>query len=88
MDINEERLQALAQQLDRLQGALLATQIGVRSLVLLHADPEHAAQRLAHELDRWTAAALGSENSDDFVQAFDHARTRMLPSERDLQRSR
>lgn len=68
------------------RGQLLATQIAIRALILHLGDEADGV--VQEELNRWYSSALQTGLSDKFVEGFEIAKTRLLPSDGDLQRYR
>lgn len=69
-----------------LQSDILAMQIAIRSLILSHSNRNHAIELASAELLRWESSGLHTDLPDATIDGFARIRTRIFPSDADLQR--
>ncbi|WP_103704197.1 hypothetical protein [Paraburkholderia eburnea] len=67
---------------DFVEGQLFGTQAALSALIRSAPHPASAATRASQEIERLSASALHSKNSDEFLRGIDAAkqRLRLLPS--------
>ena len=64
-------MEPLSDELAKLQGQLLATQVALRGLIASSPDPDHAIAAVRASLEQYAAAGLSSTVPDALLDGFD-----------------
>lgn len=72
---------ALVDRTDFVEGQLIGIQASIRATILASPAPDETALRVAAEIERLSAIALQSENSDEYLRGITWARQCVLPPE-------
>jgi hypothetical protein len=74
--------EALVDRTDFVEGQLMGIQASIRAAISASPTPDETVSRIAAEMEKLSAIALQSENSDEYLRGIAWARECVLPPKR------
>lgn len=73
------------EQLDRLDGHVIAIELAIKALILMHPEARSAAKAIEDVLEQHVASGLGSSRLRDFqIRGIESAKAMLVPSRQQL----